>query len=440
MKIITFGTTKILGMFGDDSFIESIHSVNNNYLSDTHSSLETTCLLKNILELETANISKNYPENYKISKLILNDIYDIKYCIVEILGNEPSDNINNMINFINEKLDTSIIIVSDEKIEHLNIKNTHFISNGFSLDKIETFIINKEVDNVIFYMNNIGVYRTNIISFFNKNERNAYNELKNVCNNMEKKYKTSTSLENWRSTYDTIYGKSILQNPEHFQMFETISFNKFILNVAKKYLENENIYLSNILLGINYFSGTERNGSQRWHRDPGINKIIKSFIFFNNTSRDNGAFEYIPQTQKKCLNKISNLYNYDDIYDGIYPDNIKKSGIFHGYNFTTKSQKFFNYNKNEYDEFLKLSTENGLPIVCNEGDIMFVDTSGFHRAGQILKENLTRKYLHTLYITNEMIEQSKEINCGDAIHRGTNLNINIVRDENKKYFYIPEST
>ena len=143
---------------------------------------------------------------------------------------------------------------------------------------------------------------------------------------------------------------------------------------GKKYLESENIYMFNNYLSFLIRSKykNKRIKSQNWHRDPEGRKLFKFFIFFNDVSESNGAFEYIPRSQYTSQNRITTLYDYGETYFGsIYPDRLLGP---------------------QYPEFQKVERKHRKIMTFPAGTIIFADTSGFHRAG-ISQSGKYRKYL-----------------------------------------------
>ena len=101
----------------------------------------------------------------------------------------------------------------------------------------------------------------------------------------------------------------------------------------------------------------DRIASQRWHRDPWDNHIVKVFTYFSDVDEDAGPFEYLRGTPEGGRNAHLWPWEGDDVYDkhGLYPPQ---------------------------DEFeAKAPAEDVLTCTGPPGTMVFADTSGFHRGG-----------------------------------------------------------
>lgn len=97
----------------------------------------------------------------------------------------------------------------------------------------------------------------------------------------------------------------------------------------------------------------EKIASQKWHRDQEDYQILKIFIYFSNIYEENGALEYIKQSQ----------------FGGEYQDIMEnKPGT--GANWVFKS---------DYPK------ENIVHACGDIGTIIFVNTNGVHRGGNVEK-------------------------------------------------------
>jgi len=101
----------------------------------------------------------------------------------------------------------------------------------------------------------------------------------------------------------------------------------------------------------------DRIASQRWHRDPWDNHIVKVFTYFSDVDEDAGPFEYLRGTPEGGRNAHLWPWEGDDVYDkhGLYPPQ---------------------------DEFeARAPAEDVLTCTGPPGTMVFADTSGFHRGG-----------------------------------------------------------
>jgi hypothetical protein len=101
----------------------------------------------------------------------------------------------------------------------------------------------------------------------------------------------------------------------------------------------------------------DRVASQRWHRDPWDNHIVKVFTYFSDVDEDAGPFEYLRGSPAGGRNAHLWPWEGDEVYEahGLYPPQ---------------------------DEFeSKAPAEDILTATGPAGTMVFADTSGFHRGG-----------------------------------------------------------
>ena len=84
-----------------------------------------------------------------------------------------------------------------------------------------------------------------------------------------------------------------LENP-----FIEFSLNRKILNIVNQYMNMcaKLIYFELAISNV-IDASTPAVGSQRWHRDPGMKKILKSFLYLSDVDEDSGPFMYGVGTQ-----------------------------------------------------------------------------------------------------------------------------------------------
>ena len=252
-------------------------------------------------------------------------------------------------------------------------------------------------------MNHTGIMNFNLHQFLNNKELESYNNLNNILDKMIEKIKLNKHNSNYVKNNRYMYSINNYLNESYnldnniFKDFFIIVLNNLIKKIAEKYLE-DNVYIYNPLMAVNYNCTAERVQSQNWHRDPGGRKLIKFFFFFDDIGELNGSLEYIPNTQYTSLSKISNIFDFGNS-DSIYPQNYSKL--------------------NKYNDFIKLSNKNRLVTTSSKYGCISVDTSGFHRAGFCCK-NYFRKYLHILFLTKKNIINNKD--PGDLYQNGFNHN------------------
>lgn len=101
----------------------------------------------------------------------------------------------------------------------------------------------------------------------------------------------------------------------------------------------------------------DRVASQRWHRDPWDQHIVKVFTYFSDVDQDAGPFEYLRGSPEGGRNAGLWPWEGDEVYEahGLYPPQ---------------------------DEFeAKAPAEDVLTGTGPAGTMLFADTSGFHRGG-----------------------------------------------------------
>lgn len=105
----------------------------------------------------------------------------------------------------------------------------------------------------------------------------------------------------------------------------------------------------------------QRTHSQRWHRDPGAWKIVKVFVYFNDVTSENGAFQYIPQTHNAGMKSA------------YYPSTRLSGGSY--------------YPNDEDQECISTANSGGGYVEGRKGTIAMVDTVGLHRGGRVKNGN-----------------------------------------------------
>lgn len=98
---------------------------------------------------------------------------------------------------------------------------------------------------------------------------------------------------------------------------------------------------------------TERNYSQNWHRDPEDQRILKVFVYLNDVTEMNGAFEYVKGSH--LTGPFNSIFPYDSDHPNNYPVEQELRSLIPPEAFTCNEGK------------------KGTVIIC--------DTHGFHRGG-----------------------------------------------------------
>jgi hypothetical protein len=119
----------------------------------------------------------------------------------------------------------------------------------------------------------------------------------------------------------------------------------------------------------------DRIASQRWHRDPWDNHIVKVFTYFSDVDQETGPFEYLRGTPEGGRNSHLWPWEGDDVYDkhGLYPP------------------------QEEFEA--KAPAEDILTCTGPAGTMVFADTSGFHRGGWT--QSKPRILAYTSYVSTK---------------------------------------
>lgn len=123
-------------------------------------------------------------------------------------------------------------------------------------------------------------------------------------------------------------------------------------------------------------AGGERVASQRWHRDPEDQHVVKVFLYFSDVDEESGPFEYVRQSA--AGRKYGDLWPWGDSDVRYPPDDELERAI------------------PSSDRLLATGTAGTL-VIC--------DTSGFHRGGYVRSKPRVLS-THT-YVMKEVAPGSK---------------------------------
>lgn len=198
----------------------------------------------------------------------------------------------------------------------------------------------------------------------------CYLELDKILNNLEIKllFEEINKLKNKKvKTYEKEYlknfigGDFIKRKKINFNLDSNLfqlSINPTLLNIVNKYFNYYTNLVDIQLAETKPIDKSEKRVfSQRWHRDPGINGVIKIFVYFSDVDNESGPFEYLKQTHIKTSNKDNKLSRKRFFGGSFYP-----------------SEKQINY-------FIKNNNKSKKILDGKKGTIIIADTSGFHRGG-----------------------------------------------------------
>jgi len=102
---------------------------------------------------------------------------------------------------------------------------------------------------------------------------------------------------------------------------------------------------------VPYPSATERVASQRWHRDPEDEHIVKMFIYFSDVDEEAGPFEYVRRSSAGA--KYGDLFPWGEGHR--YPSSEELEAA--------------------------VDADDRLTMTGPAGTVIFCDTAGFHRGG-----------------------------------------------------------
>ena len=202
-----------------------------------------------------------------------------------------------------------------------------------------------------------GFLKLNWSDIFNENhEKSAlFKKIKSQANYL---YDYSIDAKSKDKDKYVIFGSKVLTiNPDPHLV--ALGHNKNLIKLINGYFEKPcHLY------GADYWlhkpSKGERFSAQLWHRDPEGKKIIKLFLIIKDVGLSNGPTEFIKQSHRTSKNFfLRNIYrNKTNTPSNVCEKIIKEK----------KGELFISEGKS--------------------GDIILLDTSGFHRGGYCEQERL----------------------------------------------------
>ena len=131
-----------------------------------------------------------------------------------------------------------------------------------------------------------------------------------------------------------------------------IGISETLLGAVNAYrgLQTRLFYLDNWFTPP-YAGADERIASQRWHRDPEEEHVVKVFLYLSDVTEDAGPFEYVRSSAPG--GRYGNLWPWGG--DVKHPS--------------------------EEDMAAAVPAQDRLTMTCPAGTMVFCDTSGFHRGG-----------------------------------------------------------
>ena len=269
-----------------------------------------------------------------------------------------------IINYLN-KLKEFIIAFFLSKSILWNLVNYSAIKN-FKLSKPNL----SEYENDILVDIEKNGFAVSDISFFNG------------CN-LEKIKKYQESLKPTNSSVKSFltyflggdYGNSTQYFDELNPLLE-LSFNERFVAIINSYFKMQSRLCYLEINKTNLSNKTRPEKSQNFHKDPGIKKCIKVFLYLNDVKMETGPFTYVKGSHKDNESSLSqNRYGAG----GIYP---RKS------------------------IFQKLIDEDRIIPICGKaGTLIFADTTGLHCGGNSISG--TRSMATLVYYPPGDLKKSK---------------------------------
>ena len=162
---------------------------------------------------------------------------------------------------------------------------------------------------------------------------------------------------------DHLGGPLGIDNGAFFHLYSNSTF----LDIACDYLGREPV-MRNVATWIHsYTPFVTRERSQRWHRDTEDNRILKIWMYYSDVTVTKGALQYVKNSR------------YEDKNDSIWPNYNKLADSWptHGYLNAAATQL--------------IPSHDVVTAIGEVGTIVFGDTNGFHRGGQLQSPGIRLK-------------------------------------------------
>jgi hypothetical protein len=128
--------------------------------------------------------------------------------------------------------------------------------------------------------------------------------------------------------------------------------SKTMLDVVNAYRgEWTKLYYLDIWFTVPFVDSTERLASQRWHRDPEDQHVVKAFLYLVDVDEGTGPFEYVCGSTRG--GRYGDLWPWET--GEFYPP--------------------------QADFEQAIAPEDRLSVTAPAGTLVFADTGGFHRGG-----------------------------------------------------------
>ena len=215
--------------------------------------------------------------------------------------------------------------------------------------KTKTFNLTEWEESILRDLQSDGIASFNIDILLNEGDRDQIFEHVNTLTQAKPKKSIKTFFEYFIGGYF----------PEKEQIFNqkdplfNLAVNESILKIINNYLRAKSklcyVELNRTLVQ----PGREKQLSQKAHRDPGLHKCIKAFIYYNDVTETDGPFHFLPRT------------NITGELGHVVPNFKNNAGSF--------------YLKAENEDLLS----DQKPKICTgaKGTVILCDTTGWHFGG-----------------------------------------------------------
>jgi hypothetical protein len=221
-----------------------------------------------------------------------------------------------------------------------------FNKREISLSKQEDDILYK-LDSEGFAVLNLDFFEENMlerIQSFSSNLSSNDSDIKSFL-----KYKLGGDYGNSRQKFDSI-------NP----LLE-IALNHKLINLIDSYFKMASklcyLEINETILPDDESSKLDLEKSQKYHKDPGINKCVKVFIYLTDVDKHSGPFTYIKKSHKEFMEYFPQKYFGAG---GLYPDSQLIDQI--------------------------IDKDLITPIYGKAGTLIIADTTGLHCGGNSLSK------------------------------------------------------
>jgi ectoine hydroxylase-related dioxygenase (phytanoyl-CoA dioxygenase family) len=150
-----------------------------------------------------------------------------------------------------------------------------------------------------------------------------------------------------------------------------IATNEKFVKIARSYFGSQGCSLFYADYWHTVPTDSDRIASQVWHRDSEDSRLLKVFIYLNDIKEDNGCFEFLKKTSKGL--KYGDLEPHFKVSQSVRA--------------TKDTNKFISENE-----------QLVFKGIANKFDVIFCDTTGFHRGGFVKIGN--RKLVNLIYVSN----------------------------------------